>query len=57
MGYGFVEFKYKEQAQKVIKQLQNRLLDNHRILLSFSKKRFETQNYEKIKELRERVNH
>ena len=49
MGYGFVEFKSNEQAQKVIKKLQNHLLDNHRILLSSSKKRLETQNYDKIK--------
>ena len=56
MGYGFAEFSSKEGAQKVIKRLQSNLLDGHRLMLSMSKKRAETQNYEKIKELKDKMN-
>ena len=37
MGYGFVEYASQESAMKAIRQLNNQLLDGHRLLLSISK--------------------
>lgn len=56
MGYGFAEFSSNEVALKVIKKLQNQILDGHKLMLSISKKSVEMQKYEKIKELKQKIN-
>ena len=54
MGYGFVEFESSETAEKNIKKQQNAIIDGHKISLSMSQKRKETQN--KAVKLKEKLN-
>ena len=39
MGYGFVELNKKEDAQKALKNLQNKILDGHKIIVTMSRKK------------------
>ena len=44
MGYGFVEFESVENSQKMIKKLQNYILQNHALKLSVSKQKSKEKN-------------
>ena len=52
MGYGFVEFKEKEAAMKAIRQMNNELLDGHRLLLSISKPK-KSPNHDKLLKIKQ----
>lgn len=57
LGYGFIELSSHEVVVKAIKKLQNHILDGHMLLFSISKKQTVTQDFEKIKQLKEKMKH
>jgi len=49
MGYGFVQFKQKADAQNALKTLQSSLLDDHTLELKYSHRKVEDNEHAKLK--------